>query len=212
MAMDTPIETRYLLAAVILGEELSFTAAAKRLKMSQSGVSRRLSELEHRCGVKLFDLNNANVLITAKKQNSLSSTMRALEHGKAANEGAESQLTIGRSPYLDPLITSALFSIRLPPWPSMPSTASPFAACSPTTDAATAPTCSAALAPNSACATERFIQTALREWAYVRHYLNSEERDQQLSPWLQHYNFHRPHGSLVYAPPISRTSPVGTTS
>ena len=59
---------------------------------------------------------------------------------------------------------------------------------------------------------ERFIQTALREWAYVRHYLNSEERDQQLSPWLEHYNFHRPHGSLGYAPPISRASPVGTTS
>jgi transposase InsO family protein len=58
---------------------------------------------------------------------------------------------------------------------------------------------------------ERFIQTALREWAYVRHYLNSEERDQQLSPWLEHYNFHRPHGSLGYAPPISR-APVGTTS
>src|ERR1700722_9507496 len=59
---------------------------------------------------------------------------------------------------------------------------------------------------------ERFIQTALREWAYVRHYLNSEERDQQLSPWLDHYNFHRPHGSLGYAPPISRASPMGTTS
>jgi len=59
---------------------------------------------------------------------------------------------------------------------------------------------------------ERFIQTALREWAYVRHYLNSDERDQQLSPWLEHYNFHRPHGSLGYAPPISRASPLGTTS
>jgi transposase InsO family protein len=58
---------------------------------------------------------------------------------------------------------------------------------------------------------ERFIQTALREWAYVRHYLNSEERDQLLSPWLEHYNFHRPHGSLGYAPPISR-APAGTTS
>ncbi len=58
---------------------------------------------------------------------------------------------------------------------------------------------------------ERFIQTALREWAYVRHYLNSDERDQQLLPWLAHYNFHRPHGSLGYAPPISR-APVGTTS
>jgi transposase InsO family protein len=59
---------------------------------------------------------------------------------------------------------------------------------------------------------EPFIQTALREWAYVRHYINSEERDQQLLPWLDHYNFHRPHGSLGYAPPISRASPMGTTS
>jgi transposase InsO family protein len=59
---------------------------------------------------------------------------------------------------------------------------------------------------------ERFIQTALREWAYVRHYLNSDERDQHLSPWLEHYNFHRPHGSLGYAPPISRAAPPGTTS
>ncbi len=59
---------------------------------------------------------------------------------------------------------------------------------------------------------ERFIQTALREWAYVRHYTNSEQRDQQLSPWLHYYNFARPHGSLGYAPPISRAAPKGTTS
>jgi transposase InsO family protein len=60
---------------------------------------------------------------------------------------------------------------------------------------------------------ERFIQTALREWAYVRHYFNSEERDQSLLPWLEYYNFHRPHGSLGYAPPISRAAPArGTTS
>src|ERR1700675_3540750 len=59
---------------------------------------------------------------------------------------------------------------------------------------------------------ERFIQTALREWAYARHYTNSEERDQQLSPWLHYYNFARPHGSLGYAPPISRAAPGGTTS
>ncbi len=59
---------------------------------------------------------------------------------------------------------------------------------------------------------ECFIQTALREWAYVRHYTNSEERDQQLSPWLHYYNFARPHGSLGYAPPISRAAPRGTTS
>ena len=43
-------------------------------------------------------------------------------------------------------------------------------------------------------------------------HLNFDERDQQLSPWLEHYNFRRPHGSLGYAPPISRAAPVGTTS
>src|SRR6202142_2928161 len=58
---------------------------------------------------------------------------------------------------------------------------------------------------------ERFIQTALREWAYVRHYPNSEERDQHLAPWMHYYNFIRPHGSLGYAPPFSRAAPKGTT-
>jgi transposase InsO family protein len=58
---------------------------------------------------------------------------------------------------------------------------------------------------------ERFIQTALREWAHARHYANSEERNQELLPWMQHYNFTRPHGSLGYAPPISR-APARTTS
>jgi transposase InsO family protein len=41
---------------------------------------------------------------------------------------------------------------------------------------------------------------------------NSQERDLQLSPWLQHYNFTRPHGRLGYAPPISRAAPASTTS
>jgi hypothetical protein len=100
-------------------------------------------------------------------------------------------------------------------------------ACSPTTAPAIAPTAFAPLVKNSASATaspaltlprtngkaERFIQTALREWAYVRHYANSEERDLQLSPWLHYYNFTRPHGTLGYAPPISRSpASAGTTS
>jgi len=58
---------------------------------------------------------------------------------------------------------------------------------------------------------ERFIQTALREWAYAKHWKNSDERDQHLQPWTTYYNFARPHGSLNYNPPISRTEP-GTTS
>ena len=52
---------------------------------------------------------------------------------------------------------------------------------------------------------ERFIQTALREWAYARSYNNSLERQQQLELWLHQYNFHRPHTSLKLNPPASRS-------
>jgi transposase InsO family protein/transposase-like protein len=58
---------------------------------------------------------------------------------------------------------------------------------------------------------ERFIQTALREWAYAKHWTNSEQRDAHLQPWIDYYNRERPHGSLNYKPPISRSDP-GTTS
>ena len=52
---------------------------------------------------------------------------------------------------------------------------------------------------------ERFIQTAIREWAYARLYQNSQERNQHLAPWLHQYNWHRPHASLDQKPPISRS-------
>jgi transposase InsO family protein len=52
---------------------------------------------------------------------------------------------------------------------------------------------------------ERFIQTALREWAYARTYQSSDQRNQELRSWLHIYNWHRPHASLGHAPPISRS-------
>ena len=52
---------------------------------------------------------------------------------------------------------------------------------------------------------ERFIQTALREWAYARTFQNSAERQQHLEPWIHQYNWHRPHASLRLSPPISRS-------
>jgi transposase InsO family protein len=51
---------------------------------------------------------------------------------------------------------------------------------------------------------ERFIQTAIREWAYARTYQTSLEREEQLDPWLHDYNFHRPHASLNHNTPASR--------
>lgn len=51
---------------------------------------------------------------------------------------------------------------------------------------------------------ERFIQTLLREWAYVRPYRHSRERRAWLPRWLHYYNFHRPHTSLHRRPPVTR--------
>ena len=53
---------------------------------------------------------------------------------------------------------------------------------------------------------ERFIQTLLREWAYVRPYSSSHERTTVLPRWLHYYNWHRRHSSLSDRPPISRVA------
>jgi transposase InsO family protein len=52
---------------------------------------------------------------------------------------------------------------------------------------------------------ERFIQTALREWAYAQLYQNSAARQAELHHWIHQYNWHRPHASLGQLPPIRRS-------
>jgi transposase InsO family protein len=51
---------------------------------------------------------------------------------------------------------------------------------------------------------ERLIQTMLRRWAYYRPYNSSAQRTAALQPWLNHYNYTRPHGSIGKQPPGSR--------
>ena len=50
---------------------------------------------------------------------------------------------------------------------------------------------------------ERFIKTAINEWAYAFRYENSEQRARHLPRWQHDYNWHRPHGSLKQQTPIS---------
>jgi transposase InsO family protein len=51
---------------------------------------------------------------------------------------------------------------------------------------------------------ERFIQSALREWAYAQAYPTSSHRTAELPIWLHRYNWHRPHGGIKSQTPISR--------
>lgn len=51
---------------------------------------------------------------------------------------------------------------------------------------------------------ERFVQTSLREWAYARPYETSAEREAALQPFIDRYNWHRPHSALNHQPPMTR--------
>ena len=51
---------------------------------------------------------------------------------------------------------------------------------------------------------ERFIQSALREWAYGRAYGHSDERRAALPYWTHFYNRHREHHGIDCHPPMSR--------
>lgn len=124
--MQSFIEVRSLIAVITLSEELNFTRAAKRLGISQSGLSRQLSSLERKYNLKLFDRNHANVYLTEagrvfveEAKLSLQHDERALQAARAVSEGAEHILKIGRSPYADPFLTSALLSMRLPLYPKL---------------------------------------------------------------------------------------------
>ena len=51
---------------------------------------------------------------------------------------------------------------------------------------------------------ERFIQSALREWAYGRAYPTSQDRRAALPIWTHFYNWHRRHHGIGCLPPMSR--------
>lgn len=51
---------------------------------------------------------------------------------------------------------------------------------------------------------ERFIQSAMREWAYGWTYQHSRQRTETLDAWTHHYNWHRPHQGIGGFAPMSR--------
>jgi transposase InsO family protein len=51
---------------------------------------------------------------------------------------------------------------------------------------------------------EAFNKTLQREWAYLRRYPSNAERQSALQPFLDDYNFARPHTAIGNRPPASR--------
>ncbi len=55
---------------------------------------------------------------------------------------------------------------------------------------------------------ERFNRTMQEYWAYRAPYASNQHRADALAPWLEHYNYTRPHAACGGQPPISRVSPT----
>lgn len=55
---------------------------------------------------------------------------------------------------------------------------------------------------------ERFNRTLQDGWAYRHPFTSNAQRTAALDPWLDHYNYARPHTACNGQPPISRVSPT----
>lgn len=119
-------ETRSMQAAIVLAEELNFSRAATRLHVEQSTLSRMIAKLESDIGAQLFVRNHQNVEITEAGRHFVEEARHAVLHAEravlnatAASHGAEEILNVGKSAFTDPLLVTALQSVRLPLYPGL---------------------------------------------------------------------------------------------
>ena len=118
--------TRYMESVIALVEKLNFGRAAQELGISQPMLTRNIAELEASLGVQLFTRNHRAVRVTAAGEAYIAKARIALLYGekailaaRAVGENAKAVLYVGKSPYTDPALTSALLSIKLPSYPGL---------------------------------------------------------------------------------------------
>jgi DNA-binding transcriptional LysR family regulator len=121
------VELHNLHAVIVLAEELNFTRAADRLRISQPALSRKITDLEKELRFQLFnrdkrrlvELTDAGRIFVEEARSALQHADRAVHLGRAAYDGSESILTIGHSPYANDDWISAMLAIRLPLYPRL---------------------------------------------------------------------------------------------
>src|SRR5271169_2389800 len=123
------VEVRHLHAVIALGEELHFTKAALRLNLTQSALSRQITEIEKQLRFRLFtrdnrrvvrvELTDAGRVFVAEARSSTSHMERAFHLARTAHDGAENVLTIGHSHEADQAWVSDLLAVRLPLYPKL---------------------------------------------------------------------------------------------
>lgn len=96
------IDLRQLKYFVVVAEEEHVGRAAERLFISQSPLSRQISQLEEKLGLMLFERNQQRIRLTADGQTFLAEARALLTHanrleslGKRLGRGEEGGLCIG---------------------------------------------------------------------------------------------------------------------
>ena len=117
----SPPEVRLQLAAITLAEELNFTRAADRLKITQPALSKQIADLENRIGFAVFKRNQKRVELTDAGQvfirgcrDASAILEKSVRLARTTHDDVQPLITIGHSPYVDPAIISAILSTHLP--------------------------------------------------------------------------------------------------
>jgi DNA-binding transcriptional LysR family regulator len=121
------LDVRHLYSVVVLAEELNFTRAAHRLRITQSALSRQITELEKQHGFQLFNrdrkraaqLTEAGRTFVEEARSALLHADRAIHLARAAHHGYDSVLLVGHAPHTDLSWVSTLLTIRLPLFPKL---------------------------------------------------------------------------------------------
>jgi DNA-binding transcriptional LysR family regulator len=123
------IEVRHLHAVIVLGEELNFTKAALRLHLTQSALSRQITEIEEQHRFRLFtrdnrravrvEITDAGRVFVEEARSSLLHMERAVHFARSTHDGADNVLTIGHSHDADQSWVSSILAVRLPLYPNL---------------------------------------------------------------------------------------------
>ncbi len=120
------LDVGQLHAAVILAEELNFTRAARRLRISQPALSQRISKFEKQHGFQLFirtmkreaQLTEAGRAFVREARAALLHADRAIHLAREAHRN-ENILLVGHAPCADQDWVSTLLTVRLPQFPKL---------------------------------------------------------------------------------------------
>jgi len=122
----SPPEVRLQIAALTLAEELNFTRAADRLKITQPALSKQIAELENRIGFAVFKRNQKRVELTDAGQvfirgcrDSFAILEKSVVLARATHDEVQPLITIGHSPYADPALISSILGTHLPLYPDL---------------------------------------------------------------------------------------------